>query len=117
MLPGMSVHRPLGATESGAVQIRTRASDARSGLLGDRLGRFGIVALLATTLVVALAAAHTNLLLPESVRPMPSWLAGPFGSTGIALSGGAVIALLAVMFVSYVLAVRAAERLSARTIL
>jgi hypothetical protein len=73
--------------------------------------------LLVTTLLVAAGAARTNVLLPESVRPLPGWLAGPFGSTGLSLGYGGVIATLAAMFGAYVLAARAADRLSARTVL
>ena len=51
------------------------------------------------------------------MRPVPSWLAGPFGSTGIGLGNGGLILVLVVMFGSYVLAVHAADRLSARTVL
>ena len=80
----MSVQSPLGATESGAIPITTRAA-TRARSLGDRLGLLGIAGLILTTLLVALAAGSTNMLLPESVRPIPAWLAGPFGGTGIDL--------------------------------
>jgi hypothetical protein len=78
---------------------------------------FAIAGLLTTTLLVVLGAAQTNSLLPESVRPLPSWLAGPLGSTGIGLGTSGMIAVLTVMFGSYVVAARAADRLSARTVL
>ncbi len=112
----MSVHGPLGVTDSGAVQVRTRSIGSRTRSLGDRVGLIGIAGLLATTLLVTLGAARTNLLVPESVRPLPSWLAGPFGSTGLGLGTAGLIAVLIVMFVSYAIAARAAERLSARTV-
>ncbi len=80
-------------------------------------GAVGIAGLLVTTLLVALAAANTDLLLPESVRPVPGSLAGPFGSTGLDLRSGGLIVVLVAMFGSYVLAVRAADRLSARAVL
>jgi alpha-1,6-mannosyltransferase len=73
--------------------------------------------MLLTGLLVALGAAHTDSLLPESVRPMPHWLAGPFGGTGLNLHFGGLIGVLALMFASYALAVRAADRLSARAVL
>ena len=113
----MSVQSPLGATESGVIQIRTRAIATRARSLSDRAGLFAIGGLLATTLVVTLAAARTNMLLPQSVRPIPGWLAGPFGNTGIGLGDYGLIAVLAVMFVCYALAYRAADRLSAKTVL
>ena len=113
----MSVHGPLGATESGAVQIRNRALRTRARSLGDSAGLLALGGLLLTTLLIAVAAANTDTLLPESVRPIPSWLAGPFGSAGLSLGGGGVIAVLVAMFASYVVATQAAERLSARTVL
>jgi hypothetical protein len=113
----MSVHGPLGVAETGAVEITTRTIDARARSLRDHAGLLGIAGLILTTLLVAVGAANTDALLPESVRPVPSWLAGPFGSTGIGLGNGALILVLVVMFGSYVVAVHAADRLSARTVL
>ena len=113
----MSVPGPLGATDSGSVQIRTPRTWARARALGDRAGLIGIGGLLVTTLLVALGAAHTNVLVPQSVRPLPNWLAGPFGSSGLSLGWGGVIAVLVAMFVAYAVAANAADRLSARTVL
>jgi Glycosyltransferase family 87 len=113
----MSVPGPLGATDTGAIEIGTAAADARFSALSDPAGLAGLGGLVLTTLLVALGAAQTNVLLPESVRPVPSWLAGPFGNTGIALGSGGAIAVLAVMLLSYVIAVRASARLSARLVL
>ncbi len=116
----MSVHGPLGATETGAVEIRTRALGERAASTasaGSLAGLLGIAGLLVTTLLVAVSAAGTNDLLPETVRPIPRWLSGPFGSTGLALGDGGLIVVLALMFVSYVFAVQASERLSARLVL
>ena len=48
---------------------------------------------------------------------MPGWLAGPFGSTGLDLGVGGLIGVLALMFVSYVIAVAPPASLSARTVL
>jgi alpha-1,6-mannosyltransferase len=113
----MSVHGPLGATQSGAVQIRTGADRVHARSIGDRAGALGLTGLLLTTLLVAIGAAHTDSLLPESVRPVPSWLAGPFGSMGLSLGAGGVVALLVAMFASYVVAAQAADRLSTRSVL
>src|SRR5258708_14056908 len=104
----MSVHGPLGATDTGAVRIRTRAVGERVPALRDRAGTIGIAGLLVTTLLIALAAADTDSLLPESVRPVPQWLAGPFGSNGFDLGNGGLLLLLTPMFGPSVLAARAA---------
>ena len=121
----MSVHGPLGATpQTGAVDLRSRAREsggaplrARSAPLGTRLGALGLGGVLVSGLVISIAAAHTDNLLPESTRPIPRWLAGPFGSAGVNLHPGGLIAALTLLFISYVLAVRAADRLSSRAVL
>jgi hypothetical protein len=112
----MSVPGPLGATQGAAVELRSTALRARAGA-SDRLGPVALAGLLAGGLIVSVAAAHTDTLLPESVRPVPSWLAGPFGSTGFGLSSAALIAVLALMFVCYLVAVRATDRVPARVVL
>jgi alpha-1,6-mannosyltransferase len=114
----MSVHGPLGATPpSGAFELRTPALNARGLSSRARLGLLGLSGLLLTGLVISVSAANTDNLLPESVRPVPSWLAGPFGSTGINLHVGGVVAVFVLMFASYALVVRSADRLSPRLVL
>jgi hypothetical protein len=114
----MSVRGPLGATpQSGAFELRPAALDTRSWVSGSRAGILGLVGLLATGLVISLSAAQTDALLPESARPMPDWLTGPFGSTGLGIGHAGVIAVLALMFGAYVLAVRGASALSGRVVL
>jgi alpha-1,6-mannosyltransferase len=113
----MSVPGPLGATESGSLEIRTRALRTRAASLSDRAGAIALAGLLLTTLLVALGAAHTNVLLPESVRPLPSFLTGPLGNTGLSLGWGGVIVVLIAMFTAYVVAVQTADRMSTRTVL
>jgi alpha-1,6-mannosyltransferase len=114
----MSLPSPIGATpQSGALKLRTSGLDARRTVLGARAGMLGLAGLIVTGLVISIAAAGTSALLPESVRPVPSWLAGPFGSTGLNLGSGGLIAVLLTMLGSYVLAVFAADRLSPRAVL
>jgi len=113
----MSIHGPLGATpQSGAFELRTPALD-REISAWTRRGLLGLVGLLATGFVISISAASTDSFLPESVRPVPSWLAGPFGSAGLNLGVAGAIVVLVLMFVSYLAAVAAAERLSARSVL
>ena len=124
----MSAQAPLGATDTGSLRVSVGAASAHARppayagrlwlpALRARAGAIGLTGLLATTLLAAVAAAHTTDLLPESVRPVPSWLAGPFGSSGIGLGSGTLILVLAAMFASYVAAVAGAERISPRVIL
>jgi hypothetical protein len=116
----MSVQGPLEAVDGSALRVATRTVKARPSALSARgagVGVLGLAGLLSTTVVVALAAAHTGQLLPETVRPLPTWLAGPFGTTGFGIGAGGVILVLVAMFASYVLTVHAADRLSPRWIL
>jgi len=128
MLSEMNVQEPLGATESGTTRLPAEAPVARLGLRGlqNRVGgrslseRRGLVAvgvLLVSTLVVVLATAQTDMLLPETLRPIPPFLAGPLGTTGIDLGDYGLIAVLGVMLAAYTVAAGAAERLSAATVL
>jgi Glycosyltransferase family 87 len=89
------------------VRIRTAAVPAYAGLAGVMLSGTAL----------ALSAAQTNDLVPQSVRPMPGWLAGVFANTGAPLGHAALIALFTTMFASYVLAVRGAAELSPRVVL
>jgi len=117
MLPEMTVTEPLGATPlAGAFELETSKPRARSLRYGQS-GRLGLAGLLVCGLVIAVSAAKTNLLLPASVRPVPAWLAGPFGSLGIDLGLGGLIAVLVLMFISYAVAIRAADELSGRAVL
>ena len=93
----MSAPSPLGATSpGGAVELSSHASIAhvpgmRTTGVAARSSRVGLAALgglLVCSLLLAIGAASTDGLLPESVRPVPGWLAGPFGSTGLNLGVG-----------------------------
>jgi alpha-1,6-mannosyltransferase len=112
----MSVRSPLGATsQSGGVRLSSGALGARSGS-ASRLGLFGLAGLLVSGLAVAISAANTQTLLPESIRPIPTSLAGAFAD-GPNLHSGGAIAVLSLMFISYVVAVAASGRLSGRAVL
>jgi Glycosyltransferase family 87 len=113
----MSVTGPLGATpEGGAFRPPTAALGARSAP-SIRCGSLALGGLLVSGLVISLSAAHTEWLLPASIRPVPGWLAGPFGGAELDLGLGGLIAVLALMFVSYTLAIRATDQLSGRAVL
>jgi hypothetical protein len=121
----MSVHGPLGATpQTGGFELRSRTLDPREAPLGGRraslrtrLGAVGLGGLLLTGVLLSIAAASTDNLLPETTRPIPGALAGPFGDASLNLHPGGLIAVLTLMFACYVLAVRAADRLSGRAVL
>jgi Glycosyltransferase family 87 len=116
----MSVHSPLGATRSGTFELRAPALETRTAPSQSRLGLLGLTGVLATGLVVALAAAGTGNLLPQTVRLGGPWvmgLQGSFGHTGIDLGGIGLTVVIAAMFASYVLTVAKAGRLSPRLVL
>jgi alpha-1,6-mannosyltransferase len=113
----MSVRSPLGATQSGAFELRAGVLDAHAEVSRSRAGLVALGGMLATGTLVAVAAAHTNSLLPETERPMLRALAGPFGGAHINLHVGGVVAVLGLMFVSYATVVSKADRLSPRLVL
>jgi hypothetical protein len=110
----MSVHRPLGVSSGGALELTRRSSASALGAWRELLALTG---LLVTGLVLVVSAPGTDTLLPLSVRPVPTWLAGPFGSTDLNIGTGGLIAVLTMMFISYVVAVNLSDRLSGRAVL
>ncbi len=114
----MSIRTPLGATpESGAFEFSAPAIRARGVSSRALAGQLGLVGLLLTGLVITLGAANTDSLLPESVRPIPGWLAGPFGGSGLGLGVAPLIGLLGLMFGCYAVVAGSAHRLSSRMVL
>ncbi len=87
------------------------------------MGWCGLGGLFLGAAVIAVSAGQTNWLLPGSVRILssvgaaPGWLAGVFGHSGIDIELGGLIAVLSLMFVSYAVAIRAADQLSPRAVL
>jgi alpha-1,6-mannosyltransferase len=113
----MSPDGPLGATpRSGAFELRSPSTAARIRARA-RLGYIGLGGMVATCLIMCVSAPATDNLLPESVRPLPKFLAGPFGLGGPRLGTGVLMFLLATMFGCYVLVVRAADRIAPRHVL
>jgi alpha-1,6-mannosyltransferase len=121
-LPGtQSIGLPAarGATLPG-VALPHAPSTERSGTADRRLSRRGLAAVggvVASGTLVAVAAAHSESLLPESIRPVPASLAGAFGSLFFNLHVGGAIAALVLMFVSYAAVVALSGQLSARVVL
>jgi alpha-1,6-mannosyltransferase len=109
----MSVNSPLGATQSGGFELRGPGLETRTAPQ-SRLGLLALAGILATGLLVAISAAGTGKLLPSTVGAAVGavGLQGSFGTTGIDIGGIGATMVIAAMFVSYVVAVRTAGRLS-----
>ncbi|HTX44734.1 MAG TPA: polyprenol phosphomannose-dependent alpha 1,6 mannosyltransferase MptB [Solirubrobacteraceae bacterium] len=109
---------PLGATRSGAFDLRRPALEARTRAPVSRLGLLGLAGMLATGLLVSISAASTLKLLPQTLwSGAPIGLAGSFGHTGINLGSVGLTVTLGLMFVSYVVTVACARRLSPALVL
>ena len=119
MISEANVTEPLDApSRGGTFDFRTSTPKLRGPTwLSARSGWLGLSGMMASGVLIALSAARTNLLLPESVRPVPGWLAGVFGRGVLDLGLGGLIAVLGLMFVSYTVAIRYAHQLSARAVL
>jgi hypothetical protein len=114
----MSIQSPLGATtQSGGFELTPRSLESSRPSTNSRVGQLGLAGLLVTGFAVAISASRTSSLLPESIRPVPRSLAGAFGTIGPNLHVIGLIAVLSLMFVSYVVTVRAADHLSGRAVL
>jgi hypothetical protein len=104
---------PLGATRSGAFELRAPALEARTRAPLSRIGLLGLAGMLSSGLLVAISAASTDKLLPQTLwSGAPVGLSGSFGNTGINLGNVGLTVTLGLMLVSYVVTVACARRLS-----
>ncbi|HET9072948.1 MAG TPA: glycosyltransferase 87 family protein [Solirubrobacteraceae bacterium] len=121
-----SIPGPLGAAAGGTTldlnapleAAPLEARDARAA--GSALGQFGLVAIVLSGLLLCLAAARTNTLLPETIKEVGfvyRSLAGAFGGLSFHLRSGEIIGAITLMFIGYVVVVREAERLAPRSVL
>jgi alpha-1,6-mannosyltransferase len=119
MISEATVSKPVDArSRGGAFDFRASKPKSRGPTwFAARSGWLGLFGVMASGALIALSAARTNVLLPESVRPVPGWLAGLFGRGVLDLGLGGLIAVLGLMFVSYTLVIRSAHQLSARAVL
>jgi hypothetical protein len=114
----MSAHQSVSVLpQTGGYDLAPVGADAGDERSSSRRGLVALTGVLLSGSVIAVAAAHTPLLLPESVRFIPTSLAGAFGSVGLDLHVGGAIAALILMFVSYAVAVAASGQMSARVVL
>jgi alpha-1,6-mannosyltransferase len=113
-----TIDGPLGATTSGATLDLKGSARAGSLRLSESVvGRLGLASVLVSALLLCLAAARTNALLPETIQPAVGVLGGPLSSFSFHLRSGEVLLALTLMFFGYMAAVRNAEHLSPRLML
>ncbi|MGH2894808.1 MAG: polyprenol phosphomannose-dependent alpha 1,6 mannosyltransferase MptB, partial [Solirubrobacteraceae bacterium] len=113
----MRAREPLGATHHrGAFELSAARPRVSRGL-SSPAGRIGLAGMLAMALLISLSAAHTELLLPQSLRRSLGGLAGVFGHVGLDIGLPVLIAAMVLMFLSYAVALRAAKYLSRRAVL
>jgi hypothetical protein len=103
-IPVTTVAPAIDREEAAERRASRRALAAVSGVVLSAAG-------------VAVAAAHTQSLLPETIRFIPASLAGAFGGLFLNLQVGGAIAALVLMFVSYAAVVALSGHLSARVVL
>src|ERR1700693_5100361 len=117
----MSPQRPLGATEQGGVGIAADGLGLRTPAAVKSSSQAGILALtgiVASALVLVVAAANTGILLPETAHfPALLGLGGAFSGASFNIRSGGLIAIMLLLFVSYGVAVMTADRLSPRAVL
>jgi alpha-1,6-mannosyltransferase len=112
--PGIPVPVPVPSGVLASPTIRRTVTTRRRENLGAMAAVGGVVLFGA---VIAVTAAHTRSLLPETIRFIPPSLAGAFGSLFVNLHVGGAIAVLVLMFASYAAAVALSGQLSARVVL
>jgi Glycosyltransferase family 87 len=117
MIDPMRAREPLGVTHHGGTLELTATGSRAPGRVSTPAGWIGLAGLLITALLISLSAAHTQLLLPQSLRQSLGGLAGAFGHVGLDIGLPGLIAALVLMFISYAVALRAAKYLSRRAVL
>jgi hypothetical protein len=103
----------IGASVAVARPLTIRAA-SRNNVWVARVALLMLVAIVG---MVALAAAHTAVLLPATVRPLPSWLAGPLGHLNVDVGLAGTIGLLAALFAAYLWVLHAHRALSTRAVI
>jgi alpha-1,6-mannosyltransferase len=116
MLNRMSTSSPLSVSPQSTLDL-TVGLDAGSDRTSSRRGLLAIAGMLVTGATVAVGAAHTTALLPQSVQFVPANLAGAFAAVGLNLHPVGAIAALALFFVSYAFVVSLSAQLSPRAVL
>jgi len=115
----MSATRPLTPLpQTSGFELSGVGLDVPAERTSSRRGLLGIAGLLVSGSLIAVAAAHTPTLLPETIRLAdPAALAGAFQGVAVNLHPGGAIGALLLMFTCYALVVAASGQLSPRVVL
>lgn len=107
----LEVVEPVLPDRLGGGDVRARI-DIRAWL---SVAAVAAVPLLGT--LICMAATRTNVLVPQSDRPVPHWMAGPLRYVGFDVPIGVAIGMILLLFAMYVVATVVAERVPPRTVL
>ena len=109
------------ALSAGRIGVLERWRFDISGITdeGSRLGLAMVFSVPLLGLLISVAATHTNVLVPQSDRPVYAlgWLAGPFRYIGFTIPTPLAIALIILMFGAYVVAANISDRVSPKAVL
>jgi hypothetical protein len=111
----MSVRGPVIDTSPGGIKTPAALPDVRTRVTSRRAG-LALGGLILAGALVSVAVAHTESFLPESIRPVPDWLAGVLGAADLNLHVAGAVAVLVLMFASYAFVVGVSHEISARTL-
>jgi alpha-1,6-mannosyltransferase len=116
MLNEMSTGSSFSVSPQSALDL-TVGLDTRTDRTASRRALLAVAGLLVCGATIAVGAAHTTTLLPQSVPYVPASLAGAFNAVGLDLHTGGSIAALALFFVAYAFVVSLSAQLSPRVVL
>jgi hypothetical protein len=116
MLDRMSTSTPVSVSPQSALELGV-GLDASPDRESTRRALIAITGLIVVAAVIAVGAAHTTALLPQSVQFVPTSLAGAFNGFSFNLHTGGAMAALALLFTAYVFVVSLSAQLSARVVL
>lgn len=118
----MSIKQPLGqAADGGTLELQPTLVGRRrrirlSEQLLDRLASGSVALVLLLGLVLCLAATHTNILFPQSVRPAIGMI-GLLKPLGFPLLTGELVTAVIAMLIAYIVAVSLIDRVSPRKVI
>ncbi|HZE04054.1 MAG TPA: polyprenol phosphomannose-dependent alpha 1,6 mannosyltransferase MptB [Solirubrobacteraceae bacterium] len=113
----MSMGNPFTVAPQTGLEI-AGARDAHDDRVSTRRGLLAVAGVLTSGFAIAVGAAHTPALLPQTIQlGIPASFSGVFSGAGLNLHSGGAIAALALLFASYWFVVSLSSQLSPRVVL